>query len=109
MTRITLFRSRSHAIGFEAEGHTGYAEEGSDIVCAAISALTQGAVIGLKEVIGLQTALEIEDGYIYCMLPKAVSEKAWHDAELILNTLALSLSSIVETNGDYIKLTDREV
>ena len=39
MTRITLFRSRSHAIGFEAEGHTGYAEEGSDIVCAAISAL----------------------------------------------------------------------
>ena len=33
MTRITLFRSRSHAIGFEAEGHTGYAEEGSDIVC----------------------------------------------------------------------------
>ena len=53
MTRITLFRSRSHAIGFEAEGHTGYAEEGSDIVCAAVSALTQGAVIGLKEVIGL--------------------------------------------------------
>lgn len=42
MTRITLFRSRSHAIGFEAEGHTGYAEEGSDIVCAAVSALTQG-------------------------------------------------------------------
>lgn len=47
----------------------------SDIVCAAISALTQAVVIGLNEVIGLQTALEIEDGYIYCMLPKAVSEK----------------------------------
>lgn len=109
MTEITLFRKNGRAVGFMAQGHTGYADDGSDIVCAAISALTQAAVIGLNEVIGLQTALEIEDGYIYCMLPKAVSEKAWHDAELILNTLALSLSSIAETNGDYIKLTDREV
>ena len=46
MTRITLFRSRSHAIGFEAEGHTGYAEEGSDIVCAAISALLWTLLMG---------------------------------------------------------------
>ena len=105
MTRITLFRSRSHAIGFEAEGHTGYAEEGSDIVCAAVSALTQGAVIGLKEVIGL----EIADGYMYCMLPKKISAAQQHDAELILNTMAASIASLAETNGDYIKLTDREV
>ena len=106
MTRITLFRSRSHAIGFEAEGHTGYAEEGSDIVCAAISVLTQGAVIGLKEVIGLEIALDIADGY---MLPKKISAAQQHDAELILNTMAASIASLAETNGDYIKLTDREV
>ena len=109
MTRITLFRSRSHAIGFEAEGHTGYAEEGSDIVCAAISALTQGAVIGLKEVIGLEIALDISDGYMYCMLPKKISAAQQHDAELILNTMAASIASLAETNGDYMKLTDREV
>ena len=109
MTRITLFRSRSHAIGFEAEGHTGYAEEGSDIVSAAVSALTQGAVIGLKEVIGLEIALDIADGYMYCMLPKKISAAQQHDAELILNTMAASIASLAETNGDYIKLTDREV
>ena len=46
MTRITLFRSRSHAIGFEAEGHTGYAEEGSDIVCVITSAMPSIASVG---------------------------------------------------------------
>lgn len=109
MTTITLLRIRSRAVGFEAEGHTGYAEQGSDIVCAAVSALTQGAVIGLKEVIGLDVALDISDGYMYCMLPKGISARQQHDAELILNTMAAGIASLAETNGDYIKLTDREV
>ncbi len=109
MTEITLFRSHSRLVGFQAEGHTGYAEEGSDIVCAAVSALTQGAVIGLKEVIGLSVAIDIDEGYLYCMLPKEISGRQQHDAELILNTMAASLNSIAQTNGDYIKMTDREV
>lgn len=109
MTRITLFRSRSRLVGFQAEGHTGYAEEGSDIVCAAISALTQGAVIGLEKVVGLCVAIDIDEGYLYCMLPKDITAEQRHDAELILNTMAASLDSIAETNGDYIKMTDREV
>lgn len=78
-------------------------------MCAAVSALTQGAVIGLKEVIGLEIALDIADGYMYCMLPKKISAAQQHDAELILNTMAASIASLAETNGDYIKLTDREV
>lgn len=109
MTTITLFRSRSHLVGFEVLGHTGYAEEGSDIVCAAVSALTQGAVIGLKEVIGLCVALDIDEAYLYCMLPKTIARQQQHDAELILKTMAASLSSLAETNGDYIKMTNREV
>ena len=52
MTRITLFRSRSHAIGFEAEGHTGYAEEGSDIVCAAVSTAVKFAEHTINDVLG---------------------------------------------------------
>ena len=46
---------------------------------------------------------------MYCMLPKKISAAQQHDAELILNTMAASIASLAETNGDYIKLTDREV
>ena len=109
MTRVEFFDQDGRITGFSCSGHSGYAEEGSDIVCAAISALTQGAVIGLKEVIGLEIALDISDGYMYCMLTKKISAAQQHDAELILNTMAASIASLAETNGDYIKLTDREV
>ena len=40
MTKITFFRSGGSFYGFEEEGHSGYAEEGQDILCAALSAMT---------------------------------------------------------------------
>ena len=43
MTEITVFLKGGKPIGFDAHGHTGYAECGEDIVCAAVSAITQTA------------------------------------------------------------------
>lgn len=40
MTEITVFLKDGKPIGFDAHGHTGYAECGEDIVCAAVSAIT---------------------------------------------------------------------
>ena len=40
MTKITFFRSGGSFYGFKEEGHTGYADEGQDILCAALSAMT---------------------------------------------------------------------
>lgn len=34
--------------GLTVDGHAGYAESGNDIICAAVSALTQGLVHSLK-------------------------------------------------------------
>ena len=39
MTRCEFFMEDERITGFSVSGHSGYAEEGSDIVCAAISAL----------------------------------------------------------------------
>ena len=37
MTTVRLIKSGGNTVGFEVSGHSGYAECGSDIVCAAIS------------------------------------------------------------------------
>ena len=49
MTTITVFYRGERIAGFRAKGHSGYAESGSDIVCAAVSAITQTACLGLME------------------------------------------------------------
>lgn len=37
MTTVTFLKSDDIICGFEISGHSDFAEEGSDIVCAAIS------------------------------------------------------------------------
>ena len=38
MTTITFRSEGSRITGFDSQGHSGYAEEGEDIVCAGINA-----------------------------------------------------------------------
>ena len=40
MTKITFFKRNGVYYGFRETGHSGYADAGEDIVCAALSAMT---------------------------------------------------------------------
>ena len=40
MTKVVFFRSGGSFYGFEEQGHSGFADVGEDILCAALSAMT---------------------------------------------------------------------
>ena len=40
MTTITFYKTGGFYYGFEEQGHTGFGQEGDDILCAALSAMT---------------------------------------------------------------------
>ena len=44
--------------------HAGFAPEGQDIVCSAVSTLTMVAINGLEEHLQCEIAYEIKDGYL---------------------------------------------
>lgn len=48
MIHVEIVRDNNHVCGFDVHGHSGYAAHGSDIVCAGVSALTQGALLALQ-------------------------------------------------------------
>ena len=49
MIKIDLFKNEKNLIvAYAVNGHADYAEEGKDIVCAAVSVLTQAAINGLE-------------------------------------------------------------
>ena len=63
--------------GFSISGHSGYAEEGSDIVCAAISAVTaRGGATG-NEVCGAKAKVRVKeaDARITLTLPTVCDEE----------------------------------
>ena len=49
MIRIDIFRNNKDMIvAYKVDGHAGYGEEGNDIVCSAVSMITQAPIYGLK-------------------------------------------------------------
>ena len=47
MTTVTFYMEGERIVGFTVQGHSGYADEGSDIICAAVTSavrLTECAV-----------------------------------------------------------------
>lgn len=110
MVRIELFRCEDGSLcGFRAEGHTGYAARGSDIVCAAVSALTTVTVLGLEQRLGLEpyVAVDEERGYLECRLDRErTPAEAWARAQDLLETLALGLNEIAKDYSSYVRVKE---
>ena len=96
-TTVTfLKRSDGALIGYSASGHSGYAEAGSDIVCAAVSALTQTVLNGLKNVLKAPVMFEQDDdgAFIEANLTPEATEEQIQQAQLLLVTLKEGLQAI---------------
>ena len=96
-TAVAFYREPGGTlVGYRAEGHTGYAEAGSDIVCAAVSALTQSTLNGLKNVLGAPVMFEIDDqkALIEARLTPEATEEQLDRAQLLLVTLLEGLQAI---------------
>ena len=61
MTRCEFFTDGDRITGFSISGHSGYAEAGSDIVCAAISAVVTMAEATINEVCGAKAKGRVKD------------------------------------------------
>ena len=109
MTAITVHMRGEHILGFTAKGHSGYAEKGEDIVCAAVSALTETAYLGLTELLKLEPEFRSGDGELRVMLPKELPREQGEKAELILGSMLLGLRAIEENYSNYLKISKREV
>ena len=77
MTKIEFFTEDERITGFSVSGHSGYAEAGSDIVCAAISAAVAMAEATINDVCGAKAKVRVkeEDARITLTLPTSCDEE----------------------------------
>lgn len=95
--------------GFVVKGHAGYAEEGSDIVCSAISAIAYTAVGAIDEIIGLKKFYKEKNGLMTCKLDMDMPSDLRHNANIIMATAEIGFKQIEYAYPDYVKVTDEEV
>ena len=83
---------RKRLSSFFAEGHAGWADDGSDVVCAAVSAILQSAWLGLAEVARVEVTGTRSKGTLEFSWPDA--ERGRSDVIAIAETAAHSLERI---------------
>ena len=106
MTEVKFSTLNGKFVGVECNGHCDYAEEGADIVCAALSSITQTAVLGIMRLVGVNVDYKTDDekGYLFAKVADNLNEKDAHDVDLILKTAYLGASDLYETFSDFIKV-----
>ena len=102
MTTVTFHSADSRLDGFVVEGHSGYAEAGADIVCAAISAAVGLAECTINEVMGLGAAVKAEEksARISLKLPPALNEASENLCQTVLTGLLVYLQAMGEEYPD---------
>ena len=61
MTKVVFFKSNGVFWGFEEQGHAGFAENGEDIVCSALSAMTMLVINAIEVAYASEADYEIDE------------------------------------------------
>ena len=106
MTRCEFFTENDRITGFSISGHSGYAEAGSDIVCAAISAVVAMAECTINDVCGGKAKVRVkeEDARITLILPAVCEEE--DTIQAVLAGFLLYLVDLRDQYPDYIEVLE---
>ena len=106
MTRCEFFTEEDRITGFSISGHSGYAEAGSDIVCAAISAVVTMAEAAINDVCGAKAKVRVkdEDTRITLTLPASCDEE--ESVQAVLAGMMLTLIGLRDDYPDYIEVLE---
>ena len=106
MTRCEFFTENDRITGFSVSGHSGYAEAGADIVCAAVSAVVTMAEATINDVCGAKAKVRVKDeqARITLTLPTSCDEE--ETVQAVLSGMLVTLLSFKEDYPDYIEVLE---
>ena len=110
MTTVTFHTEGSRIVSFEVQGHSGYAPEGEDIVCAAVTSAVRLAECAVNDVLGLGAAVKIreQDASISLRIPGGLSDANESVCQTLLTALMVHFASLHEEYPDHIIVLEED-
>ena len=116
MTKIVFFRSGGSFYGFEEQGHSGYADAGEDVLCAAISAMTMLVINTIEVAYASDVEYTIDEGATNIRVRSKAALAEFEDDErkrYAVSGLFLSyyyqLNELVEEYYDHLEVDVKDV
>ena len=108
MTTVAFLTEGSRITGFDVSGHSGYAEAGSDIVCAAVTSAVRLVEATVNDVFGLAAAVKVrkKSASVSLRLPGGLSERDEHAVQGLLPGLMLYFAQLHDEYPDNIEVLE---
>ena len=100
MITITIRKEKDAIVAFSVTGHAEYADEGQDIVCSAVSALTINAVNSIERFTSDRISVAEADGELHA----EIRGTAGPETQLLLQSMLLGLQTVGEQYPRYVRV-----
>ncbi|MEG0764889.1 MAG: ribosomal-processing cysteine protease Prp [Pseudoflavonifractor sp.] len=110
MTSVSFHLEGERIVGFTVKGHTGLAEAGSDLLCAAITSAVRLTECAVNDVLGLGAAVKIrdKDAMISLKLPGGLGPQNESTCQTLLTAFMVYLATLREEYPDYLTVEEAE-
>jgi len=103
LIRIVIKRNGTHIEEVRVSGHGG-GRKGSDIVCAAVSAVMQTALAGLLHYLKVNIYHKMRKGRISIRIPPELSGHDLEVSQIILSTMLIGLRHIASQYPEKVRI-----
>ncbi|WP_312281300.1 ribosomal-processing cysteine protease Prp [Oscillibacter sp.] len=108
MTTVTFHMEGERISGFDARGHSGYAETGCDIVCAAVTSAVRLVDATINDVLGLAASVKVSeaDADISFRLPGGLSAELEDCCQPLLTGLMVYFAQLHDEYPENIEVLE---
>lgn len=108
MTTIHFSMEGERLVGVQVKGHSGYAEVGKDIVCAAVSSAVRLTECAINDVLGLEAPVKVTDDLISLKLPSSLGATNESTCQALLTALMLYFAELQEEYPKHILVLEED-
>ena len=110
MTTVTFRMEGDRITGFDSKGHSGYAEAGADIVCAAVTSAIRLVDATVNDVLGLSASVKVResDASISFRLPGGLAPTAESTCQALMTGLMVYFAELHDEFPDNIEVLEEE-
>lgn len=90
MIKLSVIENKTQFLSFKVEGHSTLGKKGNNILCAGVSSLAQGIILGLTVILKLDIKLKKEEGFIECSIPQELSDRDKERVNLLIMTMIVA-------------------
>ena len=109
MINVIVIKEKQTIKTIEATGHSGYAEEGADIVCSAVSCLLETLANGLTEVVKAKAKIVVDESipHLSVTLIEEDTEKCKY-AQVLMQSTLLGIKGVAQGYSKFIKIKEKQ-